>query len=382
MLSTKDNQDNYTDALFFCARCRVHDVCEIYISAVEPKLKQTTMGTIVADATHNAEEKDLADIALETIDKILIANNNKLSDAQKKFLEHVKTDKTMPYESIPHDEDMSELDKTKDHAQYGPVDVWDVRSVTSMNDCFKQYVGKELNLAFWDTRNATTMRGMFHAAPNLESVNLRYWDTRNVKNMRYMFAAAPKFGTRYEDKPCEWDTGNVEDMCRMFERASEFDADLSKWNTGNVKDMRSMFEEAKDFEGGDLSKWDTSKVENMSFMFKGASKFKGTGLEKWDTSIVKNMSSMFSGASEFNCDLSKWKTGLIIKMSFMFNNASAFTGEGLSDWDIQNVKDMDMDYMFNNAVSLIETPEWDIQMVKKTENMFKGTPFAPSPEKI
>ena len=72
-------------------------------------------------------------------------------------------------------------------------------------------------------------------------IDISYWDVSNIKSMRYMFYA-----------------------CKELESIG----DLSGWDVSKVTNMGSMFFKCEKLESvGDISKWDVSNVTNMDFMF-------------------------------------------------------------------------------------------------------------------
>jgi surface protein len=84
------------------------------------------------------------------------------------------------------------------------------------------------------------------------------WDVSTVTTMSEAFRDKTDFNGDISD----WDTNSVTDMSAMFAFASAFNGDISNWNVGSVTDMRAMFGEASAF-NSDISNW---KVDNVTTM--------------------------------------------------------------------------------------------------------------------
>lgn len=93
------------------------------------------------------------------------------------------------------------------------------------------------NIAYWDTRSVTLMRGMF---VNLHEFNqpIGEWDTKRVTNMERMFDRAKSFNQPLTN----WDVSSVQNLNEMFKNASMFDQDLSSWIVKAAEvDFTTMF---------------------------------------------------------------------------------------------------------------------------------------------
>ena len=128
------------------------------------------------------------------------------------------------------------------------------------------------------------------------------------------------------------DVSKIENMNSLFIKYNDIDnIDISEWDVSNVVNMNMMFDNCKKF-NCDLSNWDVSNVKTMNGMFDNCKKFTGKGLENWDVSNVTNISYMFIGCEKLICDL--------------------------SDWDVSNVKDKNMELTFYKCNSLKNKPSW------------------------
>jgi surface protein len=241
-----------------------------------------------------------------------------------------------------------------------PLSNWNTSNVVDMSYMFWDAGQFDQPLNNWDTRNVVNMSHMFARASNFNQ-KLDTWGTRNVRDMSYMFSRTNKFNQKLET----WDTRNVVTMEGMFLHSSRFNKPLDKWNTSNVRSTRSMFYLASKFDKP-LNSWDTSNVTNMSGMFM-ISEF-NQPLNRWVTSNVQNMSQMFAGSEHFNQPLSSWDTSNVQTMSQMFSSAHPFN-QDISNWKTSQV--VDMRYMFNNTASFNQPlNNWNTSNVKVMANMF------------
>ena len=139
------------------------------------------------------------------------------------------------------------------------------------------------------------------------------WDVSSVTDMSDVFGNANSFNADVS----KWDVSSVTDMNHLFSFAASFNGDISKWEVSSATDMSFMFSYAISF-NGDISKWDVSRVQNMHSMFRSATLF-NADISQWDVSSVKNMDYMFWYASSFNLELCQtaWVNSRASK-TFMF----------------------------------------------------------------
>lgn len=177
----------------------------------------------------------------------------------------------------------------------------------------------------FDTRNATSMQGMFSGSGNLSTIDLTNFDTSNVTNMNSMFS-----------------------IC-----SSLVELDLSSFDTRNVTNMNSMFS----FWNG--TKKVSSNLKNIIFG------------KNFITSKVNNMSSMFYGCSLLeNLDLSSFDTSNVTSMFHMFNECTNLIDLNLCSFDTTNVTNMTL--MFGGTLNLKQItvgPSWTTSNAN-TESMF------------
>ena len=248
-----------------------------------------------------------------------------------------------------------------------------------------------------NTRNVTSMRNMFDACSNLESLDLSNFDTQNVIYMNYMFYGCSKLTSLDLSK---FNNQKVTGMISMFEGCSGLKSlNLSKFNTQSVTDMSNMFYGCSGLTSLNLSMFNTQNVTNMGWMFMGCSSLESLNLSNFDTQNVKHMSDMFSGCSAltsldlsmFNIqnveymscmfmgcsgltslDLSKFDTQKLQGMSGMFSGCSGLTSLDLSKFDTQNV--IDMMSVFENCSGLtsLDLSKFDTKKVERMSDMFSG----------
>jgi hypothetical protein len=128
-------------------------------------------------------------------------------------------------------------------------------------------------MSTWNTKKVTNMDKLFYDPPladsndRLSSFNglIGEWDVSSVTSMSQMFKDADAFTGKNFYK---WDTSKVQDMSGMFEHATLFNAIIGGWDVSSVKKMNTMFQNAFSF-NQDLSAWDVSSCTDFTRMFAG-----------------------------------------------------------------------------------------------------------------
>jgi surface protein len=105
---------------------------------------------------------------------------------------------------------------------------------------------------------------------------IEYWDVSSITAMYSLFISTTWFNTDISS----WNVSSVTDMNNMFNLAFAFNQPLDSWNVSSVTDMSFMFSEATNF-NQDISGWDVSNVTNMNMMFYGATTF-NQDISGWD----------------------------------------------------------------------------------------------------
>ena len=257
------------------------------------------------------------------------------------------TSATLPFDSTTFDGDISH---------------WDTRDVTTMAGMFEQASVFNQDIGSWNVSNVTDMSSMFQRASAFnQDIS---WDVSNVSNMSSMFNGASAFNGDIGS----WNVSKVTDMSSMFAGASAFNGDIGSWNVSKVTDMSSMFASTLVF-NQDIGSWNVSKVTDMNTMFAGASAF-NKDIGSWNVSKVTNMNTMFAGASAFNRDIGSWNVSKVTNMNTIFNGASAFNGD-IGSWNVSKVSTMAG--MFNQArVFNRDIGSWSVSNVTNMNSMFRG----------
>jgi len=240
---------------------------------------------------------------------------------------------------------------------HGNVLHWDMSSVTSMNNLFRN-TSFNLDISHWDVSNVQNMGGVFYGTPFNHDISS--WDVSSAQNMNSMFARNEVF----DQDISSWQTGNATNMGLMFERAYSFNTDISSWDVSNVENMNGMFSNATEF-NQNISPWETGSVTDMSLMFSGASAFHQP-IGSWNVSNVQNMAYMFRN-TEFNEDISSWETDSLTDMQRMFRNNPVFN-QPIGGWNTSGVTSMrEMFYEasgFNQPLGA-----WDVSIVNNSNGM-------------
>ena len=94
-----------------------------------------------------------------------------------------------------------------------------------------------------------------------------------------------------------------------------------------------------------------NKIIKNDFMFADCSSLTNLNLSNFNTQNVTDMNHMFSDCSSLtNINLSNFNTQNVTDMNHMFSNCSSITNINLSNFNTQNVTDMS--YMFDNCYNL------------------------------
>ncbi len=207
--------------------------------------------------------------------------------------------------------------------------------------------------------------GMFETT-NLFHADTRYFDTSLVEDMSYMFYNA-QWQSVFPSLE-GWDTSNVQTMEGMFTGARFFIQDdddayraLEELDVSEVIYFNSMFEEC------------IISVLTNNFTEKTRAYSAITNYEDWyDMDLLSYLDAEEEITEPLPLDLSRWDTGSAEDMEGMFCSCISFTLEGLDDWDVSNVENME--YMFEDTdISNIDISNWDVSNVRSMYSMFKGT---------
>ncbi|MCZ9885734.1 BspA family leucine-rich repeat surface protein [Brachyspira hyodysenteriae] len=132
---------------------------------------------------------------------------------------------------------------------------------------------------------------------------------------------------------------------------------------------------------------DTSLITDMSKLFYESKRKDFEGIEDWDVSNVTNMDMMFAYMGynalvrysniDFDHDLSNWNVSKVKSMNNMFAYCSNFD-QPLDNWDVSNVEDMS--FMFCGAKDFNQPlNSWNTSKVKNMRGMFEECEFFNQP---
>ena len=118
--------------------------------------------------------------------------------------------------------------------------------------------------------------------PTIESTYgpIEDWDVSSVTSFVALFQGLRNFNEEIGN----WETSQVTDMSFTFSSATAFNKDIGSWKTPRVTTMSNMFANARAF-NQDIGSWDTSQVTDMTNMFNGGRAFNGK-VGSWDVSSV------------------------------------------------------------------------------------------------
>ncbi|MBF0004029.1 BspA family leucine-rich repeat surface protein [Enterococcus faecalis] len=295
---------------------------------------------------------------------------------------------------------------------------WNLQGITDLSYLFSNETSlfytqggtlKTANFSGWDTRNVTTMAGMFYGATGLTSLDVSGFNTSKVTSMRYMFYNARSLTSL---DISGWNTNKVTEMYSMFSNASKIKTlkmnnwnmstwtnldklrdgifqylpnletlEAKKWNLQGIASLSYLFSretslfytQRETLKTANFSGWDTRNVTTMQAMFDGASSLTSLDVSGFNTSNVTNMYCMFNGASSLtSLDVSGWDTSKVVTMTFMFNRVSNLTNLDVSGFNISNVTAMYA--MFSGASSLtsLDVSGWNTSKVTNMNSMFYG----------
>ncbi|MCH5209570.1 MAG: BspA family leucine-rich repeat surface protein, partial [Oscillospiraceae bacterium] len=194
---------------------------------------------------------------------------------------------------------------------------------------------------------------LFYTFNNLETLGgLENLDVSDTTSMLRMFSGCTKITDL--SGISGWNVGNVTDMSGMFLNCSKLSdlSGISGWTVGNVTNMSSMFSSCKALTSiSDLAAWNLSSVTNMSGMFQSCSFTALNGFEVWNN-----------------------KLGSVENIGMMFNNCSNLTNlDGISGWNVRNVKDMNNIFAScGNLSDISGISGWDVSNVENMQNMFNN----------
>ena len=115
-----------------------------------------------------------------------------------------------------------------------------------------------------------------------------------------------------------------------------------------------------------------------------ATTFKLDGISNWDVSNVKYMNNMFDTAgyysNKFELDLSKWDVSKVTNMKAMFrhsgNGATSWTVGDISDWNVSNVENMIEMFSaagYSSDEFILDLSRWNVSKVSYADHLFSNS---------
>ena len=228
----------------------------------------------------------------------------------------------------------------------------------------------KLDLSNFDTSNVEDMSGMFQLCKTLTNLNISTFNTSKVTLMNHLFN---KCNSIKNIDLSHFDTSNVTNMRDMFQKCYELvDLNISSFNTPNLTDMQNMFSECNKLRTIDVSRFDTSKVTNMRALFQSCFELTNVDLSHFNTSKVVDMRNMFFECHNLtSLDLSKFNTPNVADMQCMFYNCTSLINLDISSFNTANVTNMSA--MFQGLpLKKMDLSHFDTSNVISTEDMFNN----------
>ena len=303
--------------------------------------------------------------------------------------------------------------------------------VTDMDSLFANNFTFNADIGYWNTRNVTTMMGMFF---NTEAFNYAlntngyHWDTSKVSNMAWMFSGASAF----DQNLAAWDVSSLVNAEQMLDNSglsiANYSALLIGWSTrdagetavpqnvnlgaeglfyskegaagralltangwtiGNDKVNQSQFiscyERANVGTVGTAGECNQMLIvdramlveathiangEDKAIRLGGSDYTFGDSAHNIFTGQVTDMHDLFEDDTDFNADIGYWNTANVIYMSSMFDGAFAFNRD-IGAWDLGSATNLHS--MFYKAAAFNQNiGGWQTQAVTNMVQMFYG----------
>lgn len=206
----------------------------------------------------------------------------------------------------------------------------------------------ELDLSFFNTRNAESLARMFDGSVNLTSVDLSSFDTSNVISLDSMFFLCERLTAL---DLSHFNTSNVVRFGGMFAACHSLTSlDLSNFDTSKAQDLSGMFYGCHSLSELDISSFNTSSAMEMTQMFMECKSLTSLDLRHFDTSSVTRFGGMFQGCENLEVlDVSSFRTPQGTHFATMFADCPKLTTLDLSGFDFSQAttaKEM-FKYSFN-----------------------------------
>ena len=201
-------------------------------------------------------------------------------------------------------------------------------------------------IQYLNTKDETSMNGMFRYCSSLEYLDLSSLNTSNVTDMSYMF-----------------------EYC-----SSLTSLNVSGLNAKNVTQMYNMFHGCNNLTSLNLTSFKTEKLIAMNRMFSGCSALTSLDLSSFNTANVTSIYGLFESCSSLvSINLGNFSTESMQMMSYAFKDCESLLSIDLSSFVLPGR--VNTNNMFKNCKSLniiYVNDNWDGNNVFDSEDMFIG----------
>ena len=127
----------------------------------------------------------------------------------------------------------------------------------------------------------TNCSEMFHSCTSFNDHRVAMWNVSSVTNMQNMFRRCQQFDADLSS----WNTASVTGMGNMFYDCQSFNSDLSSWDTGSVLNMSAMFLNADAYDCN-MASWNLSSLSTSSGLSNFMSTATGLSTANYDATLV------------------------------------------------------------------------------------------------
>jgi len=127
----------------------------------------------------------------------------------------------------------------------------------------------------------TNCSEMFHSCASFNDHRVAMWDVSSVTNMQNMFRGCQQFDADLSS----WNTSSATNMAGMFYECQSFNSDLSSWDTGSVLNMSAMFFDADAYDCN-MASWNLSSLSVSFSLNEFMSDSTGLSTANYDATLV------------------------------------------------------------------------------------------------
>ena len=178
---------------------------------------------------------------------------------------------------------------------------------------------KEINgLEKLDTRDCTSIRGLFYSCKLIKYLETEYLNTKNCSDFSWSFTNCISLQNLDLGS---WNMEKGENFEGMFRDCTSIKSlNFGTWNTGTAS-CYYMFGGCTSLENlGDMSAWNTENITDFSYMFYNCKSLKSVNVKNWNTVNGTTFCNMFDGCISIEeLDITNWDTAFSSNMSNLFN---------------------------------------------------------------